>query len=133
MCGIAGVYYLDGRRPEADSLRRVGDAMRHRGPDDEGVFVHDAFGMVHRRLSIIDLNTGRQPIFNETGSVGTILNGEIYNYRELREDLEARGHVFSTNSDTEVLVHLFEEAGNLDFLDDVTGQGSNGQEADLLL
>ncbi len=121
MCGIAGVYYLDGRRPEADSLRRVGDAMRHRGPDDEGVFVHDAFGMVHRRLSIIDLNTGRQPIFNETGSVGTILNGEIYNYRELREDLEARGHVFSTNSDTEVLVHLFEEAGNLDFLDDVNG------------
>ena len=121
MCGIAGIYFLDGRRPEAGLLRRVGDAMRHRGPDDDGVFVHDAFGMVHRRLSIIDLNTGRQPIFNETGSVGTILNGKIYNYLELREDLEARGHVFSTNSDTEVLVHLFEEAGNLDFLDDVNG------------
>lgn len=121
MCGIAGVYYFDERRPEEHLLRWVGEGMRHRGPDDDGVFVHDAFGMVHRRLSIIDLNTGQQPIFNETRTVATILNGEIYNYRELREGLEARGHVFSTSSDTEVLVHLYEEKGNLDFLPDVDG------------
>ncbi len=121
MCGIAGIYYLDGRRPEESLLHRVGGAMRHRGPDDEGVFMHDGFGMVHRRLSIIDLNTGQQPIFNETRTVATILNGEIYNYRELRADLEARGHVFSTNSDTEVLVHLYEEGRNLDFISDLNG------------
>lgn len=121
MCGLAGIYHLDGRRPEESSLRRVGNAMRHRGPDDEGVFVHEAFGMVHRRLSIIDLTTGQQPIFNETKTVVTILNGEIYNYRELREGLEARGHVLCTRSDTEVLVHLYEEKGNLAFLDQVNG------------
>src|SRR5690349_12505599 len=121
MCGIAGVYYFDGHPPELDLLRRAGAAMRHRGPDDDGVFVHESFGMVHRRLSIIDLNTGQQPIFNETRSVATILNGEIYNYRELREQLEAKGHIFSTSSDTEVLVHLYEEKRNLDFLDKVNG------------
>jgi asparagine synthase (glutamine-hydrolysing) len=121
MCGIAGICYLDGRRPDEGVLRCVGNALRHRGPDDEGVFVHEGFGMVHRRLSIIDLTTGRQPIFNETGSVVTILNGEVYNYQELRTGLETRGHVFSTNSDTEVLVHLYEEKGNLDFLVDVNG------------
>ena len=121
MCGIAGIFYRDGRRPTENMLRSVGNAMRHRGPDDDGVFLHEAFGMVHRRLSIIDLNTGQQPIFNETGSVVTILNGEIYNYRELRGDLEAKGHVFSTNSDTEVLVHLYEAERNLDFLSDVDG------------
>ena len=77
--------------------------------------------MVHRRLSIIDLSTGQQPIFNEDRTVVTILNGEVYNYRELREVLEARGHVLSTRSDTEVLVHLYEEKGNLDFLGQVNG------------
>jgi asparagine synthase (glutamine-hydrolysing) len=121
MCGLAGIYHFDGRRPDERALRRVGNAMRHRGPDDEGMFVHEGFGMVHRRLSIIDLTTGQQPIFNETGTVATILNGELYNYREIREGLEARGHVFSTSSDTEVLVHLYEEKGNLDFLDQVNG------------
>ena len=121
MCGIGGIYYLDGRRPDEALLRRVGEAMSHRGPDDEGVFLHDAFGMVHRRLSIIDLSTGQQPIFNEGRTAVTMLNGEIYNYRELREGLESRGHVFSTNSDTEVLVHLYEEKGSLDFLDQVNG------------
>jgi asparagine synthase (glutamine-hydrolysing) len=121
MCGLAGIYELEGGRPEETMLHRVGDTMRHRGPDDEGVFVHDGFGMVHRRLSIIDLDTGQQPVFNETGTVVTILNGEIYNYRELREGLVARGHVFSTSSDTEVLVHLYEEKENLDFLEEVNG------------
>jgi asparagine synthase (glutamine-hydrolysing) len=121
MCGIAGICYLDGRRPDEDVLRRVGNAVRHRGPDDEGLFIHEGFGMVHRRLSIIDLATGQQPIFNETGTVVTILNGELYNYQELRARLESRGHAFSTNSDTEVLVHLYEEKGNLDFLVEVNG------------
>ena len=121
MCGIAGIYHFDGHPPDEALLRRAGAAMRHRGPDDEGVFVHDSFGMIHRRLSIIDLTTGQQPIFNETRSVVTILNGEIYNYRELREELEAEGHVFSTSSDTEVLVHLYEDERNLDFLDAVNG------------
>jgi asparagine synthase (glutamine-hydrolysing) len=121
MCGIAGIINLNGQRPEETLLRRVGECMRHRGPDDDGVFAHDGFGMVHRRLSIIDLNTGRQPIFNETGTVVTILNGEIYNYRELRRSLEQKGHVFSTHSDTEVLVHLYEETNSLDFLSQLNG------------
>jgi asparagine synthase (glutamine-hydrolysing) len=121
MCGLAGVYYFDGRPPEEALLRRVGDTLRHRGPDAEGVFMHEGFGMVHRRLSIIDLSTGQQPIFNEDRTVVTILNGELYNYRELRDELEARGHVLPTQSDTEVLVHLYEEKGNLDFLPQVNG------------
>jgi len=121
MCGIAGIYRFDGRPVAEATLRSAGSAMSHRGPDEEGVFLHESFGMLHRRLSIIDLDTGQQPIFNEARTVVTILNGEIYNYRELREDLEARGHTFSTRSDTEVLVHLYEDAGNLDFLDRVNG------------
>lgn len=121
MCGIAGLFHFDGQRPAEDLLRRVGDTIRHRGPDDDGVFLHEGFGMVHRRLSIIDLSTGHQPIFNEDRSVVTILNGELYNYRELRQGLEARGHTFATSSDTEVLVHLFEETRNLDFLARVNG------------
>jgi len=121
MCGIGGILRLDGGVPDEASLRRVGGAMSHRGPDEEGVYLHESFGMVHRRLSIIDLDSGRQPIFNEDGSVVTILNGEIYNYRELRARLEAKGHRFSTNSDTEVLVHLYEDAGDLGFLAAVKG------------
>lgn len=121
MCGIAGVYHLDGRQPEEAPLRRLAGALRHRGPDDEGMFIHEHFGMVHRRLSIIDLGTGQQPIFNEDRTVVTVLNGELYNYQELREGLEARGHLFSTKSDTEILVHFYEEFGNLDFLEQVNG------------
>jgi asparagine synthase (glutamine-hydrolysing) len=121
MCGIAGVYYFDGQIPQEAPLRRAGNALRHRGPDDGGFFVHESCGMVHRRLSIIDLTTGRQPVFNEDKSVCTILNGEIYNYRELRANLEANGHTFSTSSDTEVLVHLYEESRSLDFLAQVNG------------
>jgi asparagine synthase (glutamine-hydrolysing) len=121
MCGIGGVLYLDGRQPDEAQLRRVGNAIRHRGPDDEGIFIHESFGMVHRRLSIIDLGTGHQPIFNEARSVVTILNGEIYNYRALRRELETKGHRFSTDSDTEVLVHLYEDHGDLGFLDRLNG------------
>jgi asparagine synthase (glutamine-hydrolysing) len=94
-----------------DRLQRMTDAMVHRGPDDAGFFVGDGVGLAMRRLAIIDLATGRQPIANEDGSVQVVLNGEIYNFRELRHDLEARGHTFATHSDTEVIVHLYEEHG----------------------
>ena len=85
--------------------------MFHRGPDDEGIFLGEGVGLGMRRLSIIDLNSGHQPIGNEDGSVQVVLNGEIYNFRELRRDLESRGHVFSTRTDTETIVHLYEEYG----------------------
>jgi asparagine synthase (glutamine-hydrolysing) len=87
------------------------DVMHHRGPDDAGLFVRGPIGLGHRRLSIIDLSGGRQPIDNEDGSVTVVFNGEIYNFKELREDLQARGHLFKTRSDTEVIVHLYEEMG----------------------
>ncbi len=87
------------------------EVIRHRGPDDYGLYVDGAFGMGMRRLSIIDLSTGNQPIHNEDRSVWTVFNGEIYNYQELRERLEQRGHSFYTHSDTEVVVHLYEEHG----------------------
>lgn len=117
MCGIAGAFNLS---PEQEffpksKLKKMGDALHHRGPDSENYFYDNAVALAHRRLSIIDLSGGNQPIFNETGSVCVILNGEIYNYRELRKQLERLGHSFSTQTDTEVLVHLYEEHG-ADFL-----------------
>src|SRR5438105_8013075 len=112
MCGIAGVVYADrGRIAEAAVLKRMGHSIAHRGPDAEGFWSEPGLGLVHRRLSIIDLSGGDQPIGNEDGSVQVIFNGEIYNYQELRADLERRGHTFRTRSDTEVLVHLCEEHG----------------------
>ncbi|MCA9035726.1 MAG: asparagine synthase (glutamine-hydrolyzing) [Planctomycetaceae bacterium] len=112
MCGIAGVLYSDSDRPVLrESLKHMGDAIALRGPDGEGFYRSGNFGMVHRRLSIIDLEGGSQPIGNEDGSIQVVFNGEIYNYRELRAELESQGHLFKTNSDTEVLVHLFEEYG----------------------
>jgi asparagine synthase (glutamine-hydrolysing) len=112
MCGIAGVVHTDPERPVAEGLvTRLCDAMRHRGPDDAGVFVDGPVGLGMRRLSIIDVEGGHQPIFNETGDVVVVMNGEIYNFRDLRADLVARGHRFATNTDTEVLVHLYEDLG----------------------
>ena len=111
MCGIAGKYNLDGAPMDRELLGRMAAAMTHRGPDDEGFYVKGSFGMTMRRLAVIDLGAGHQPLCNEDGTVWIVFNGEIYNYVELREALVARGHRFKTNSDTEVVVHLYEDLG----------------------
>ncbi len=115
MCGITGWANLDSRTPPFEGARELLHAMCermvHRGPDSEGLFVTNGAALGMRRLAIIDLVTGEQPVFNEDKSVATILNGEIYNYRELRAGLEKLGHTFRSASDTEVLPHLYEEHG----------------------
>ncbi len=111
MCGIAGLLALDGRPVQGADVRRMCAAMLHRGPDGEGYHVGPGVGLGMRRLSIIDLVTGDQPATNEDRTVWVVFNGEIYNFRELRRDLEARGHVFRTGSDTESIVHAYEEWG----------------------
>jgi asparagine synthase (glutamine-hydrolysing) len=109
MCGICGKYSTEGvGRSELEAMAR---AIAHRGPDDEGFFLDGPVGLASRRLSIIDVESGHQPLSNEDGSCWIVFNGEIYNYRALRSELEASGHVFSTRSDTEVIVHLYEEEG----------------------
>jgi asparagine synthase (glutamine-hydrolysing) len=110
MCGIAGFILLD-RKAEYTHVKAMCDQIRHRGPDDEGFHVEGNCAIGMRRLSIIDLGTGHQPMCNEDRSIWVVFNGEIYNYRELRADLVARGHRFQTSSDTETLVHLYEEEG----------------------
>lgn len=110
MCGIAGLFSSRGSVAEAD-VRRMCDVIVHRGPDDEGIHVDAGVGLGMRRLSIIDVATGHQPIHNEDRTVWVVFNGEIYNYREVRAELEKAGHRFYTKSDTEVLVHLYEEHG----------------------
>ncbi|HZN65641.1 MAG TPA: asparagine synthase (glutamine-hydrolyzing) [Tepidisphaeraceae bacterium] len=112
MCGIAGFFGssfgdADGRAV----LRRMVAAIRHRGPDEQGMYAEDGVGLGHARLSIIDLSTGQQPMRNEDGAVWVSFNGEIFNYVELAADLKARGHVFRTHSDTETIVHAYEERG----------------------
>ncbi len=112
MCGICGLVSLDGASsPDRAALGAMSETMVHRGPDSHGAIVDGPVGLAVRRLSIIDLEGGDQPIANEDRSVQVVQNGEIYNYRELRAELERRGHRFSTRSDTEVLVHLYEEQG----------------------
>jgi asparagine synthase (glutamine-hydrolysing) len=122
MCGICGKYYFE--RPGGDDLagllRRMTGSMVHRGPDDEGFYVRNGVGLGHRRLSIIDLGTGKQPIANEDGSVVVVFNGEIYNYESLRDSLVGKGHVFQTRTDTEVIVHSYEEYGE-EFLQKLRG------------
>jgi asparagine synthase (glutamine-hydrolysing) len=112
MCGIAGIMSFDDAPVAREDVRAMCLAMTHRGPDDEGYFVGPQIGLGMRRLSIIDLAGGHQPIANEDGSVQAVLNGEIYNYRALRRELEGRGHVFRTGSDTETIVHLYEDRGD---------------------
>ncbi len=111
MCGIAGIVRCDGAPAEGPLLRRMTDALAHRGPDGEGFFHRGPVGLGHRRLAIIDLATGDQPMFTEDGAVSIVFNGEIYNFRELRSDLEARGHRFGTASDTEVILRAWEAWG----------------------
>ncbi len=118
MCGITGWANLDARTPPSDGgqmlLHAMCERMTHRGPDSEGLMVSTGVGLGMRRLAIIDLQTGEQPVWSEDNQVAVILNGEIYNYRELRERLEKRDHHFRSASDTEVLPHLYEEYGTDD-------------------
>jgi asparagine synthase (glutamine-hydrolysing) len=112
MCGIYGKLNLDSEEPVGEELLAAStDSLHHRGPDGRGLYRWGPVGLGHRRLSIIDLNTGDQPISNEDGNVWVVYNGEIYNFQELRRELEGRGHRFRTTSDTEVIVHLYEDAG----------------------
>ncbi|HEY3884392.1 MAG TPA: hypothetical protein VGL62_04245, partial [Vicinamibacterales bacterium] len=121
MCGIAGFADSDRQAGAGEASPRLDaefslvhgmcDVIRHRGPDDEGIHLEPGVGLGMRRLSIIDLAGGRQPLHNETKSIWVVFNGEIYNYRELRAELEAAGHRFSTSSDTESIVHAYEEWG----------------------
>src|SRR6267143_2097142 len=135
MCGIAGVVHWDGRRVAPQILQNMADSIVHRGPDEEGFYFNRAtadadvpagsrlgagsrghegvprasVGLAHRRLSIIDLSGGQQPMSNEDGTVWIVFNGEIYNFQVLRTELLERGHRFRTRSDTEVIVHAYEE------------------------
>lgn len=109
MCGITGV--AGSLRTDRQTLLRMNDALHHRGPDGDGVYWDDHVGLAMRRLAIIDVEGGNQPIFNEDGTVCVVFNGEIYNFQDLRESLEARGHLFKTLSDTEAVVHAYEEYG----------------------
>jgi asparagine synthase (glutamine-hydrolysing) len=112
MCGICGLVSLDGATaPDPAALAAMNETLVHRGPDSDGSVIDGPCGLAMRRLSIIDLAGGDQPIANEDGRIQVVQNGEIYNYRHLRDELEGRGHTFSTHSDTEVLVHLYEERG----------------------
>ncbi|WP_374018406.1 asparagine synthase (glutamine-hydrolyzing) [Paenibacillus thiaminolyticus] len=111
MCGIAGIYHFHDQQPSEHLIRSMMDLIHHRGPDDAKLWIGDRVGLGFRRLSIIDVAEGAQPLSNEDDSVWIIFNGEIYNYLELREDLLSRGHQFKTNTDTECILHLYEEYG----------------------
>lgn len=121
MCGIAGIIDFTASAPQEGILRRMIGLLRHRGPDAFGIYRDSVAGLAHARLSIIDLAGGDQPIHNEDRSVWIIFNGEIFNYPELREELKSRGHRFYTQSDTEVIVHLYEDHGP-EFLHKLNGQ-----------
>ena len=112
MCGIAGLFDTRGRRDfDRDLMKRMNDIQFHRGPDEGDLYFEPGVALGHRRLSVIDLSTGQQPLFNEDGSVAVVFNGEIYNYQDLVPELEGLGHRFHTRSDTEVIVHAWEEWG----------------------
>ena len=112
MCGICGIFDFKGERADRGLLERMNERIRHRGPDGDGFYVCGPVGLANRRLSIIDLDGGWQPQTNEDSSIQVVFNGEIYNFIELREELLAKGHKFKTRSDTEVIVHAYEEWGD---------------------
>lgn len=113
MCGICGKIHFDLERPVLqDDIHKMTDLIKHRGPDDNGYYVKENVGFGFRRLSIIDLDTGHQPLSNEDGTVWIVFNGEIYNHRDLRKQLISKGHQFKTKTDTETIVHLYEEYGS---------------------
>ncbi len=112
MCGIHGIYRLDGQSVEPRMLSAMGDVTRHRGPDDEGMHIDGSCGIAMRRLSIIDLAGGHQPLSNVAETIWLVCNGEIYNFRELRSELQAKGYQFKTGSDSEVMIHLYEAEGD---------------------
>ena len=112
MCGISGIFYFDKQRNvNPELVKKMTNSLIHRGPDDEGYFIEGNIGLGQRRLAIIDLFSGKQPIYNEDKSVVVICNGEIYNYELLRNELKKKGHSFTTNTDVEVIAHLYEEEG----------------------
>ena len=116
MCGICGIYNFRSNELASETIvRKMMDAMEHRGPDDEGVYTNGPLSIGMRRLSIIDRATGKQPMCNETEDVWVVFNGEIYNYLPLMETLKRKGHIFRSKSDTEVIVHLYEEYGTDSF------------------
>src|SRR5262245_586914 len=111
MCGIVGIVSFSGAPVDEARLVRMRDVLRHRGPDDEGIWAQDAVGFGHRRLSIIDVQAGRQPMSNDQATVWLVFNGEIYNHAILRRRLEDHGHKYRTRSDTETIIHLYEDEG----------------------
>src|SRR5262245_28087179 len=115
MCGICGIVIPKqlNRRVSEPLLVAMRDTLTHRGPDDSGLYLGDGVGLGHRRLSIVDLRGGRQPMANEDDSIWIVFNGEIYNHRDLRPGLEERGHRYRAMSDTETIIHLYEEQGAL--------------------
>ncbi len=124
MCGIAGIIHTSVRSNYPISkniLEAMAEKLRHRGPDESGIYCTDTFGLSHRRLSIIDLYTGQQPMHSPSGDISLVFNGEIFNYIELRENLIKKGHQFNTQSDTEVIIHLYQQYG-LDFVEHLNGQ-----------
>ena len=121
MCGIAGILNFSEKRADPVLLVRMVERIRHRGPDDFGIYTDKRAGLAHTRLSIIDLGAGQQPMHNEDKSLSIIFNGEIFNYVELRKDLVRKGRTFRTRSDTEVILRLYEEKGE-QCVQDLNGQ-----------
>src|SRR3989339_210016 len=119
MCGISGIYHPDDHINKLRLVRSMTDGITHRGPDEDGFYEDGEISLGMRRLKVIDLVTGSQPISNEDGSVVIVFNGEIYRYEAIRENLQTKGHIFKTLSDTEVLIHLYEEydVGLFDHID----------------
>jgi asparagine synthase (glutamine-hydrolysing) len=126
MCGICGQYnFLSDAPVDAQAIKKMANAIAHRGPDDEGQYISGSLGLGFRRLSIIDLAGGHQPMSDAGGSIWLVFNGEIYNFPELKAELQSYGHIFRTNSDTEVIVHGYKQWGNevLDHLNGMYGTG----------